>query len=331
MLPADSQGRYVRQGTKAFGPVGPVWSYTAPKKSDFFSSFISGAQRLSNGNTLICSGANGTIFEVTPEKEIVWKYVNPVNVNAPIGKPPRAGDIMTPIAGEMLDLSADQRKQLDEIQKDIDAHLDKLLTADQKKQAAEWPLGGGDNFFRPAAQPGQVMASPEPNRLKMTDNQKKDLLALQHAVDGRFDRVLNPAQRHQIKTVFAPFDPGPRGPGLGAGDAQQPGMIFSLAQQNTLKLSAGQKKRLEEIQKEIDSKIETLLTEDQKTQLQTLRQPPGPGGPGRAGPAGGLPLFRARRYATSFPGFAGRDLTPGKSLEELNAKGSENKDAAKKG
>ena len=60
-------------------------------------------------------------------------------------------------------------------------------------------------------------------------------------------------------------------------------MIFSLAQQNTLKLSAGQKKRLDEIQKEIDSKIETLLTEGQKTQLQTLRRPAGPGGPGCAG------------------------------------------------
>ena len=78
VLPADSEGRYTRQPGKTFGPDQPVWSYSAPKKSDFFSSFISGAQRLSNGNTLICSGANGTIFEVTPGKGIVWKYVNPV-------------------------------------------------------------------------------------------------------------------------------------------------------------------------------------------------------------------------------------------------------------
>ena len=76
-LPVDSQGRYTRQPGTAYGPDQPVWSYTAPKKTDFYSSFISGAQRLSNGNTLICSGANGTIFEVTPEKAIVWKYVNP--------------------------------------------------------------------------------------------------------------------------------------------------------------------------------------------------------------------------------------------------------------
>ena len=45
-----------RKPGKAYGPDQPVWSYTAPKKTDFYSSFISGAQRLPNGNTLICSG-----------------------------------------------------------------------------------------------------------------------------------------------------------------------------------------------------------------------------------------------------------------------------------
>jgi hypothetical protein len=43
----------------------------------FFSQFISSAQRQPNGNTLICEGANGRIFEVTPGGEIVWEYVNP--------------------------------------------------------------------------------------------------------------------------------------------------------------------------------------------------------------------------------------------------------------
>src|SRR4029077_1528346 len=120
VLPADSQGRYTRQPGTGYGPDQPVWSYTAPKKPEFYSSFISGAQRLSNGNTLICSGANGTIFEVTPEKAIVWKYVNPVKAGTPPGTPPRPGQIMPSIAGEMLEISADQRKQLEEIQKDID-------------------------------------------------------------------------------------------------------------------------------------------------------------------------------------------------------------------
>jgi hypothetical protein len=309
-----------------------VWSYSAPKKTDFYSSFISGTQRLPNGNTLICSGANGTIFEVTPEKAIVWKYVNPVKDGKLSGTPPKPGEIMPPIAGEMLEISAEQRKQLDEIQKDIDAHLDKLLTADQKKQAREWPkASGGGPGFDSGSQPGLVMRVPEQNRLKFSDDQKKDVLALQKAIDTRFDKVLTAAQKKQIKTAFSPFGPFPGGPDPGG--PQQPGKIFSQAQQETLKLSAAQKARLEEIQKELDARLETLFTEDQKRQLQTMRDRPGggPGGPGGGGPPGGLPLFRALRYATSFPGFAGKDLKPGKSLADLQPKEPEKKEAEKKG
>jgi hypothetical protein len=28
-----------------------------------------------NGNTLVCCGANGLIFEMTPQREIVWQFV----------------------------------------------------------------------------------------------------------------------------------------------------------------------------------------------------------------------------------------------------------------
>jgi Arylsulfotransferase (ASST) len=43
----------------------------------FYSGFISSAQRLLNANTLITEGANGRVFEVTGEREIVWEYVSP--------------------------------------------------------------------------------------------------------------------------------------------------------------------------------------------------------------------------------------------------------------
>jgi hypothetical protein len=43
----------------------------------FYSPFISSAQRLPNGNTLICEGSGGRLIEVTPEHEIVWEYINP--------------------------------------------------------------------------------------------------------------------------------------------------------------------------------------------------------------------------------------------------------------
>jgi hypothetical protein len=42
-----------------------------------YSSFISSAQRLPNGNTLITEGACGRILEVTPEYDIVWEYISP--------------------------------------------------------------------------------------------------------------------------------------------------------------------------------------------------------------------------------------------------------------
>jgi hypothetical protein len=44
---------------------------------NIYSSFISSAQRLPNGNTLVTEGAVGRIFEVKPDYEIVWEYVSP--------------------------------------------------------------------------------------------------------------------------------------------------------------------------------------------------------------------------------------------------------------
>ena len=54
-----------------------VWEYRGDPPISFFSYHISGAERLPNGNTLICEGAPGRIFEVTPTQEIVWEYINP--------------------------------------------------------------------------------------------------------------------------------------------------------------------------------------------------------------------------------------------------------------
>jgi hypothetical protein len=71
---------------EAFAPTGPdqmVWSYQAPNPKDFFSSFISGAQRLSNGNTLICEGARGRVFEVTADGKMVWDFLQPFDALEP--------------------------------------------------------------------------------------------------------------------------------------------------------------------------------------------------------------------------------------------------------
>ena len=43
----------------------------------FYSDYVSSAQRLPNGNTLITNGAVGQIQEVTPDHEVVWEYISP--------------------------------------------------------------------------------------------------------------------------------------------------------------------------------------------------------------------------------------------------------------
>lgn len=82
--PVDSLGFYYRAPNTAFGPSGAAWSYTATPPASFFSQSISGVQRLINGNTLITGGVNGTVFEVTPAGQVVWKYVNPVINTGPL-------------------------------------------------------------------------------------------------------------------------------------------------------------------------------------------------------------------------------------------------------
>lgn len=64
-----------------------VWSYIGSdsevgmmamiNNTTFYSQLISAAQRLPNGNTLITEGCFCRLFEVTPEKEIVWEYRAP--------------------------------------------------------------------------------------------------------------------------------------------------------------------------------------------------------------------------------------------------------------
>jgi len=76
--PVSTQGEYVYKVNTAYGPESPDYKYTAPVKTDFFSPFQSSAQRLPNGNMLICEGKQGRFFEIDPDESIVWEYINPV-------------------------------------------------------------------------------------------------------------------------------------------------------------------------------------------------------------------------------------------------------------
>jgi hypothetical protein len=82
--PADSSGNYSLTPGQAYGPVEQTWIYTAANPTDFYSAIMGGALRLPNGNTLIDESVSGTFFEVTPQAETVWKYVNPVTAEGPL-------------------------------------------------------------------------------------------------------------------------------------------------------------------------------------------------------------------------------------------------------
>ena len=81
--PMDENGNYILEPGSAYGPEETVWTYNAKNPKDFYSGFMSGAQRLPNGNTFICSGDPGHLYEVTPEKEIIWDYLNPYPIYIP--------------------------------------------------------------------------------------------------------------------------------------------------------------------------------------------------------------------------------------------------------
>ncbi len=254
VLPAGKDGRYEHKAGTAYGPEKPVWSYAAPKRSDFYAQFISGANRLPNGNTLICSGPNGTIFEVTPDKEIVWKYVNPVN-----GTPLLSG---------------------------------------------------------PAGPPPLVEMMPATTRetLKLTDEQNKKFDALQAEFETKVTEILNEEQKKQLKE---PSKGSPGGPG--SGGAPQAVHILPGIVEKLLKIKPEQKKMADGLQKEAEERVATILTADQAKQLKEIRAVFVNNWGTNGAPSLGNAVFRSYRYAADYPGLKGRELKPGKTVEELQA------------
>jgi len=84
--PLAQQGNYPMAQGMAFEPVDPRWTYLAQPPASFYSQNISGTQRLPNGNTLICEGAGGRLFEVTASGEVVWEYFNTLSGEAQAGQ-----------------------------------------------------------------------------------------------------------------------------------------------------------------------------------------------------------------------------------------------------
>jgi hypothetical protein len=214
--PTDEDGNYIRAKRGPFGPDKQLWSYSAPNKKDFYSWFISGAQRLPNGNTLINSGAVGIVFEVTPEKEIVWKFSNPfkpiTSTPPAASRSPKRFEVFANAIRDALGMTKDQRNKLDEVDNELIAKLDKILTREQIKSFAEPnPSGAADFSKRP---PGEYLTVFNRSTLKLTDAQRKELQALQKDFSPKIARILTDAQKKLI--ADAKKNPNVRAAGSGS-------------------------------------------------------------------------------------------------------------------
>lgn len=284
VLPVDADGNYAKEPGKAFGPNEAIWSYSSP--DDFSAPFMAGAQRLPNGNTLVCTGFSGQIFEVTPAKQVVWRYVAPMDPGiqpggfgppgrfGPPGGPPRAVELWpAPLSFFVLQLNDDQRKQLNSFEDAAAAKIEKVLTAEQLKQWKERPRGPGGPGGPPEI--GSVLPKPVREMLKLTEDQTKQIDELQKQADAKVSEVLTDDQKTRLKQIPDMMKQfmaggGPRG-GPGGPPGRGPRVVFG-------------------------------------------------GPPGGPGGFGGNGLFRAYRYGLDYPGLANKDLTPGKKIEELPKK-----------
>ncbi len=89
--PSETSGVYAYDAINGYSPTSPSWTYTDPIDVKlFYSPILSGAQRLPNGNTLICNGILGKFFEIDSNGDTVWEYVNPDSSSGIIkqGEPP---------------------------------------------------------------------------------------------------------------------------------------------------------------------------------------------------------------------------------------------------
>ena len=306
VLPINTNGTYEQTPGSPFAPEEAAWSYTAPDKSDFFSMLISGAQRLPNGNTFICSGNQALLFEVTSEGEIIWRYKHPGGGFGGPGGMPRPGELVPGFLQHLLAVSESQKELIQELQADVDAKLVRLLTEEQR-QKLEQPMAFP--FGRPGA----------PDRPRAARGQR---------------------------------DPGPpRRARRGGVPSPRVGVVIPENLFEELALTEAQGTELRRIQQQVDNRLGEIWTEHQKMQLKEMEEsfargpgagpppgfgppggfgPPANGGPdddrrrgdrrGRGGPGGGPGgIFCSFRYASDYPGLAGRELKVQRKLAEVAA------------
>ncbi len=294
VLPIDRQGNYTREPDSAFGPVEPAWSYSASEKDEFYSGHISGAQRLPNGNTLICAGTTGTLFEVTGDGETVWKYVNSIESMGPpgMGGFPGMDDLDPNGDGRLTFEEASKLPFMNEERfKEIDENGDGTINEEELKKVpppAEGMFSQLDKDGDGQLQPEEASVIPfinEQNFAEFDENgdgslSMDELPPPPGMGPGRGGPPGPPGRGGPPRG-----GPGRRGPGRGGPPGDGPGMgghPFGGPGMG----------------------------------------PPGMGG----GPMSPRQVFKADRYALDYPGLSGKDLTPGDPIEANIERGEDTAD-----
>lgn len=82
ITPLGQNGTYNYNPSLSFEPSSASWEYEMP----VFVDFVSGANRLANGNTFITSGPDARLYEIDANDSLVWEYVSPMQGNGPVSQ-----------------------------------------------------------------------------------------------------------------------------------------------------------------------------------------------------------------------------------------------------
>src|SRR5262249_19639708 len=158
--------------------------------------------------TLITTGFGGEMFEVTADREVVWRYKVPSDPGLQQGgmgpggfgggsrgpggppgsgapdRPRRTIDLLPGPTTFMLRLNEDQNQQVDQLNADASARLEKLMSAEQLEtlKASSGQRGPGG-----PPEVGQVVPRATGEKLKLTADQAKQVAEIQKDADQRLD------------------------------------------------------------------------------------------------------------------------------------------------
>lgn len=139
----------------------------------------------------------------------------------PGGVQPSAAEASPLSILDLLRLTAEQKPQVETLQKELDTKLAKVLTEEQNKQLKDTRDGrGGFGLMTPA---GPILFQINLDRLKLTAEQKSQVETIQKEIDTKFAKVLTQEQNKQLASMRESVDRAGQGSGPGV-RAAAPGL-----------------------------------------------------------------------------------------------------------